>query len=138
MSAQGSDLFRRLVRERQATWRDRANCATLKDIPIDKLPDVLDIEVDGQTIEVKPSQEWTDFTPPTRTKVIARLYFPRTGESTKPARAICALCESRDACLDFALETNQANGLWGGMTNRNRTSEKKRRQRIARQKGKAR
>jgi WhiB family transcriptional regulator, redox-sensing transcriptional regulator len=30
------------------------------------------------------------------------------------AKAICAGCQARQACLDFALETHQVYGVWGG------------------------
>ena len=37
------------------------------------------------------------------------------------AKQVCAECEVRVECLDFALETNQDSGIWGG------TSEEERR-----------
>ena len=37
-------------------------------------------------------------------------------EGNKAAKAVCRDCEVRGACLQFALETNQENGVWGGMT----------------------
>jgi len=37
------------------------------------------------------------------------------------AKAVCATCESLEACLEFALATNQESGVWGG------TSEEERR-----------
>jgi WhiB family redox-sensing transcriptional regulator len=39
----------------------------------------------------------------------------------RAAKAVCGGCEVRDACLQFALETNQESGIWGG------TSEEERR-----------
>lgn len=30
------------------------------------------------------------------------------------AKTICAGCQVRQACLDFALETHQVHGVWGG------------------------
>lgn len=32
------------------------------------------------------------------------------------ARAVCAGCPVVDDCLAFAIETNQSEGIWGGMT----------------------
>jgi WhiB family redox-sensing transcriptional regulator len=32
------------------------------------------------------------------------------------ARSICATCTIRSACLDYALESTQAFGVWGGLT----------------------
>jgi WhiB family transcriptional regulator, redox-sensing transcriptional regulator len=37
------------------------------------------------------------------------------------AKAVCAGCEVRETCLDFAIATNQEYGVWGG------TSEEERR-----------
>ncbi len=43
------------------------------------------------------------------------------------AKAVCRRCAVRDLCLDFALTTNQAHGVWGGMTAKERTKERRRR-----------
>ncbi|HLI37900.1 MAG TPA: WhiB family transcriptional regulator [Streptosporangiaceae bacterium] len=32
------------------------------------------------------------------------------------AKAVCARCPVRDACLGFALSTGQDYGIWGGLT----------------------
>lgn len=49
------------------------------------------------------------------------LFFPVADEGTEafereaaPARALCAGCPVRAACLDYALETGQDYGIWGG------------------------
>ena len=54
------------------------------------------------------------------------LFFPvgTTGaavEQIASAKQVCRTCMSRDACLEFALTTNQDTGIWGG------TSEEERR-----------
>jgi len=54
------------------------------------------------------------------------LFFPTgsTGsalDQIAAAKAVCALCEVRQPCLEFALATNQESGVWGG------TSEEERR-----------
>ena len=41
------------------------------------------------------------------------VFFPQKGPVTA-AREICARCPHRQACLDWALETQQAFGVWGG------------------------
>jgi WhiB family redox-sensing transcriptional regulator len=48
------------------------------------------------------------------------LFFPisSTGtsqEQEEQAREVCARCLVRDECLAFALRTNQAHGVWGGL-----------------------
>ncbi len=55
------------------------------------------------------------------------LFFPvgATGSAVpqiEAAKAMCARCEAQDACLQFAVTTNQEYGVWGG------TSEEERRQ----------
>lgn len=54
------------------------------------------------------------------------LFFPvgTTGpaiEQIESAKRVCVDCESRTPCLEFALTTNQDSGIWGG------TSEEERR-----------
>lgn len=54
------------------------------------------------------------------------LFFPvgTTGpaiEQIESAKQVCMACEAHDACLEFALATNQESGIWGG------TSEEERR-----------
>jgi WhiB family transcriptional regulator, redox-sensing transcriptional regulator len=54
------------------------------------------------------------------------LFFPvgSTGlavEQIEAAKAVCDQCPVKEACLQFALETNQDSGIWGG------TSEEERR-----------
>jgi WhiB family redox-sensing transcriptional regulator len=44
------------------------------------------------------------------------LFFPRRGADTSAARSLCRACPVRDECLDYALETRQKFGIWGGMT----------------------
>lgn len=49
-------------------------------------------------------------------------FFP-TPEDVKgisEAKAICATCPVADECLTFALETRQAEGIWGGHTPKER------------------
>ncbi len=37
-------------------------------------------------------------------------------EGMRKAQQICATCPVQEACLEFALETNQTLGIWGGTT----------------------
>jgi WhiB family redox-sensing transcriptional regulator len=49
-------------------------------------------------------------------------FFP-TAEDVKgisEAKAVCATCPVADECLTFALETRQAEGIWGGHTPKER------------------
>lgn len=60
------------------------------------------------------------------------LFFPNTeGETSfmRAAKAICTGCPVRLECLDYAIETGQTEGIWGGLTSRERRVT--RRERIA-------
>ena len=61
------------------------------------------------------------------------LFFP-AGELTEEAagqvasaKAVCAQCPVREACAEFALATNQEDGIWGGLTPRERRAPRRRR-----------
>ncbi len=36
------------------------------------------------------------------------------------AKSICGACMVRAQCLNFAMDTNEKNGIWGGLTARER------------------
>ena len=48
------------------------------------------------------------------------------------AKAVCQRCPVSDPCLEFAMETNQKYGIWGGLTDKERASLKRRRARARR------
>ena len=58
----------------------------------------------------------------------ADLFFPERGASTRKAKAICAACDVRQECLDYAITSGEKFGIWGGMSERER--RRVRRQRI--------
>ncbi len=67
------------------------------------------------------------------------LFFGEEGESELEkqareanAKAVCAHCPVSDPCLEFAMETNQKYGIWGGLTDKERASLKRRRARARR------
>jgi WhiB family redox-sensing transcriptional regulator len=47
-------------------------------------------------------------------------FFPDKGESTRPAKKVCAACPVRPPCLDWALATREPHGVWGGLSERER------------------
>ncbi len=55
------------------------------------------------------------------------LFFPERGESTREAKAVCATCRVRGDCLDYALDTLEHHGIYGGMSERERRSIRRRR-----------
>lgn len=49
------------------------------------------------------------------------LFFPPAGagaavEQVEAAKSVCQGCEVRNPCLQFAFETRQEAGIWGGTT----------------------
>ena len=57
------------------------------------------------------------------------VWFPVRGQgapqATDRALRICGECPVRDECLQYALETEQLHGVWGGTTARERKQMKK-------------
>jgi hypothetical protein len=47
-------------------------------------------------------------------------FFPDKGESTGPAKKVCARCEVRAECLQYALDNGERFGVWGGKSERER------------------
>jgi WhiB family redox-sensing transcriptional regulator len=43
-------------------------------------------------------------------------WFPGRGESTEDAKAVCRRCLVRPECLLDALEHDEPNGVWGGLS----------------------
>ncbi len=46
------------------------------------------------------------------------MFFPEpgSGDGWSPALRVCAGCPVREDCLDYALRTNQTQGVWGMTT----------------------
>ncbi|MPZ13791.1 MAG: WhiB family transcriptional regulator [Chloroflexi bacterium] len=61
------------------------------------------------------------------------LFFSVRGLGYAPeAVEICRACPVREACLSFAIETNQDFGLWGGLgPGERRLEARRRRQRVS-------
>ena len=55
------------------------------------------------------------------------LFFPERGRSTAEAKAVCAGCVVRDECLEWALDTHERFGIWGGTSERERRVLRRRR-----------
>ncbi len=67
------------------------------------------------------------------------MFFGEEGESELEkqarearAKAVCQRCPVSEPCLEFAMETNQKYGIWGGLTDKERASLKRRRARARR------
>jgi WhiB family redox-sensing transcriptional regulator len=57
-------------------------------------------------------------------------FFPARGESVRDAKEVCASCQVRRECLDFALRMKVAHGVWGGLSERERRTLKRERHRL--------
>ncbi|MCU1486760.1 MAG: WhiB family transcriptional regulator [Actinomycetia bacterium] len=65
------------------------------------------------------------------------LFFPvgTTGpalDHIASAKAVCATCSVQVPCLEFALETNQDSGVWGGASEEERRTLRRQRMRARR------
>ena len=47
-------------------------------------------------------------------------FFPEKGGSTREAKMVCAACEVRDECREYALANDERHGIWGGLSERER------------------
>jgi WhiB family redox-sensing transcriptional regulator len=58
------------------------------------------------------------------------IFFAHAEEESKivAAKAVCASCPVREECLAYALDLNQTEGIWGGLT----PAERRRRRRTRR------
>jgi WhiB family redox-sensing transcriptional regulator len=43
-------------------------------------------------------------------------WYPSKGAAWKAAKRICEWCPVRAPCLKYALDTNQKDGIWGGLS----------------------
>jgi len=53
-------------------------------------------------------------------------FFPEKGGSTREAKRVCASCEVREECLEYALANDERFGIWGGLSERERRKLKRR------------
>ena len=43
-------------------------------------------------------------------------FYPEKGHSVRAAKEVCIACEVRVQCLEYALETGDRFGVWGGLS----------------------
>lgn len=60
------------------------------------------------------------------------IFFPASEQDAGAAKAVCAGCPVRDACLEWALASRQEDGVWGGLTDNERRRLRRRRRDAAR------
>ncbi|MGB9112001.1 MAG: WhiB family transcriptional regulator [Acidimicrobiales bacterium] len=59
------------------------------------------------------------------------IFYPATDEEADEAKAICAICPVRQMCLEHALAAREREGVWGGLTERERRRVVRQRQKTA-------
>ena len=52
-------------------------------------------------------------------------FFPEKGGSTREAKKVCASCDVKAECLEYALANDERFGIWGGLSERERRRIKK-------------
>jgi len=57
------------------------------------------------------------------------LWFPEKGQNATRAKAICAACPVTTQCRTEALATDERHGIWGGLSENDRTNLRRRRNR---------
>ena len=59
--------------------------------------------------------------------VDTEIFFPEHGGHLEPARLVCGGCPVQADCLDYALRHGDLDGVWGGLSYRQRQTERRRR-----------
>ena len=59
------------------------------------------------------------------------IFYPGDDEEAVDAKAICSVCQVRDQCLEHALAVREKEGVWGGLTERERRRVIRQRRRAA-------
>jgi WhiB family redox-sensing transcriptional regulator len=60
------------------------------------------------------SEDWRDSALCAQTD--PELWFPEPGVNATTAKLICSWCPVREACLAEALDRNEQDGVWGGLS----------------------
>lgn len=76
--------------------------------------------------DTPPPGEWVELGACKRPEAQGVNFFPGRGDDTKAAKAVCAMCPVRRPCRDYGLSMPQnLNGIWGGLSGRERRAERK-------------
>ena len=68
----------------------------------------------GHTAPTPVAESWHDLAACGETST--ELFYPPSGAGSGPAKAVCARCPVRAACLDHALVVGERHGVWDGLT----------------------
>ena len=59
------------------------------------------------------------------------IFYPEDDADAGDAKAVCEVCNVRVACLEYALQIREKQGVWGGATERERRRIIRQRRRTA-------
>jgi len=90
-------------------------------------PAVLEILAANNPIEDDPDDELAWQKDSLCGQTDPEAFFPEKGGSTLMAKKVCAICEVKVNCLEYALENDERFGIWGGLSERERRKLQKRR-----------
>ncbi len=68
------------------------------------------------TLHLEDLSSWRDAAACARRPDVDFFVSPEDAPGVERATAVCASCPVAAECLAFAIETNQPDGIWGGMT----------------------
>lgn len=77
------------------------------------------------------NEEWQDLA--SCRHVPVEIFFPPAEQEADEAKTICATCQVRQPCLEFAIAAGERFGIWGGLTTQERRSLIAKRRNRARQ-----
>ena len=69
---------------------------------------------------VASNEEWQDRA--ACRLIPVELFFPPAEQEVDEAKSVCASCEVRQPCLEFAIAAGERFGVWGGLTPQERRS----------------
>ena len=55
------------------------------------------------------------------------LFFPHNGENNEEAKAVCIECPVQQECLDYAVSQSGLMGIWGGLSETERRTVRRKR-----------
>jgi WhiB family redox-sensing transcriptional regulator len=78
----------------------------------------IDKELPVWSSDLGPESDWQQHA--LCATVDPELWFPEKGGAGRVAKEMCMKCPVRRACLEYALDTNERFGIWGGFSERER------------------
>lgn len=87
--------------------------------------------INDAVLSYRPSVDETWYSDARCRQISGESFFPGKGGSTKLAQKVCAQCVVREQCLQFAIDHNITDGVWGGLTPADRQKERVRRKALS-------